>query len=169
MYTSNFATLNNTCFIFLHEYTNPMNSTTHALALLILNSTTGRCTPDSTVLHECISSRCLLYKHRMRAFQKYPGLQLRCFVQLILHECYKLEKTKYIAPGRPVTTLMLLVAPLYAIACSSNCLLSGHRVAVNTTCARSWLKSGNTRKSAHPLFKGLVRWSAHGRSFARQP
>ena len=25
MYTSNFATLNNTCFILLHEYINPMN------------------------------------------------------------------------------------------------------------------------------------------------
>ena len=46
MYASNFATLNNTHFILLHECINPMN---RMLVLLILNRMTGRYTPDSTV------------------------------------------------------------------------------------------------------------------------
>ena len=48
MYASNFATLNNTCFILLHEYIKP-KELNDRLALLILNRTTGRYTPDSTV------------------------------------------------------------------------------------------------------------------------
>ena len=47
MYASNFTTLNNTHFILLHEY---INSTTHWRYYIILNTTTGRYTPDSTVL-----------------------------------------------------------------------------------------------------------------------
>ena len=50
MYDSNFATLNNTHFILLHEYIKP-HEFNDPLALLILNRTTGRYTPNSTVLY----------------------------------------------------------------------------------------------------------------------
>ena len=47
MYASNFATLNKSHFILLHEYIN--HELNDPLALLIPNRTTGRYAPDSTV------------------------------------------------------------------------------------------------------------------------